>query len=84
MRVNVYREELTTDVEVVDVHVPEKNTTYYGVRLYLASSNKLHNTPDDDDRSAVTIWTGDDWGAHELATAIHNVLTDTGLDLPNE
>ena len=54
MRVNIYAEELTTEVEVIEKHVDTK--TFYGIRLYLESSNKLHQTPTDDDRSAVTFW----------------------------
>lgn len=30
--------------------------TYHGVRMYLASPDILHHTPDDDDRSAITFW----------------------------
>lgn len=29
---------------------------YSGVRLYLASPDILHHTPQDDDRSAITFW----------------------------
>lgn len=57
MRVNVYHEELTRDVQVVEVN-PDTSRTYIGLRLYLESSLKLHDSAEDDDRSAVTIWFG--------------------------
>ena len=50
MRVNVYSEELTEDVAIV-----EKNG-HFGLRFNLASAPALHYQPDDDDRSAVTFW----------------------------
>lgn len=50
MRVNVYGEEITGEVRVV-----EKDGRY-GLRVYLDSPASLHNTADDDDRSAVTFW----------------------------
>lgn len=57
MRINIYAEELTDRVEVVtkrpDNHPGE---TFYGIRLYLASPDELHVTPDDDDSSAITVW----------------------------
>lgn len=55
MRVNVYSQELTSDVELVQ----EKSNTgviYSAVRLFLHSSDRLHHPPADDDRSAVTLW----------------------------
>lgn len=30
--------------------------TFYGVRMYLASPPELHDSPEDDDRSAITFW----------------------------
>ena len=55
MRVNVYSQEITEEVVVVET---ESNTgkKYPGVRFMLHSSEKLHHRPDDDDRSAVTFW----------------------------
>jgi hypothetical protein len=55
MRINVYSQELTTEV----VHVEkESNTgiTYSAAQLIFHSSEKLHHPPMDDDRSAVTFW----------------------------
>lgn len=74
MRVNVYEEELTTEIVVVPT-TAETGEVFYGVRIFLESSNKLHNRPDDDDRSAVTIWVGSEERAAHLATSIHRSIT---------
>ena len=58
MRLNVYREELGPEAEVVE-KTADTGQTYYGARLYLKSAPELHATAGDDDRSAVTIWYGD-------------------------
>ena len=60
MRVNVYAEELPDPrnrraVEVVTT-TAATGRTFYGGRIYLRSAAELHDRPDDDDRSAVTIW----------------------------
>lgn len=71
MRVNVYHEELTEEVEVVSV-TPRPGRTYVGLRFVLASANALHHTPADDDRSAVTLWVGSvGEGRALLARALH-------------
>ncbi len=54
MRVNVYSEELTDQVEKITREA--NGITYHGVRFYLKSPAALHTTSDDDDRSAVTFW----------------------------
>lgn len=54
MRINVYGEEILFDTKVVTKKVDGK--TFYGIRMFLASSEKLHFTPKDDDRSAITFW----------------------------
>jgi hypothetical protein len=55
VRINIYSQELTKEIELVS-KVAETGITYYGVRLYLASPDILHHTEDDDDRSAITFW----------------------------
>lgn len=57
MRINVYNEELTDEVQVVTV-TPRPNRTYIGVRFMLASPDELHHAPEDDDRSGITFWLG--------------------------
>lgn len=55
MRINVYSQELTDEVNLVE---KESNTAivYSAVQFMLHSSDKLHHPPADDDRSAVTFW----------------------------
>lgn len=55
MRINVYSQELTDEVVLVE---KESNTgvVYHAAQLLLHSSPKLHHPPQDDDRSAVTFW----------------------------
>lgn len=55
MRINVYSQELTSEVHMV---AKESNTevTYHAAMLMLHSSERLHHPPQDDDRSAVTFW----------------------------
>ena len=54
MRVNLYEQELTDEVEIVSVKSTTPGVPYYGVRLLMESSDKLH----DGDRSSVTFWLG--------------------------
>lgn len=56
MRINVYAEELTEDVEIVEKKPDNVDVTFYGIRFYLKSPESLHHSADDDDRSAITLW----------------------------
>ncbi len=60
MRINVYAEELLDQNDARSVERMQITTaggrTFYGARFYLKSSIALHDTLEDDDRSAVTIW----------------------------
>ena len=56
MRINVYSQELTPEVDTVCQHVANTDVTYCAARLFLHSSDKLHHSPGDDDRSAITFW----------------------------
>lgn len=55
MRINVYSQELTSEVGTVE-KVSNTGLTYSAVQLMLHSSPMLHHPPADDDRSAVTFW----------------------------
>jgi hypothetical protein len=55
MRVNVYSQELTGEVQL-ETKTSNTGRVYSAVRLMLHSSERLHNEPGDDDRSAVTFW----------------------------
>ena len=55
MRINVYSQELTTEVLPVS-KVSNTGIEYKAVQFILHSSPMLHHPPKDDDRSAVTFW----------------------------
>jgi len=87
MRVNVYSQEITDEVQIES---KKSNTglTYSAVRLILHSSNKLHHPPRDDDRSAVTFWLPKSESRREqlaqtfetMASYVRNAPPETGLD----
>lgn len=87
MRINVYSQELTDEVNVIE---KESNAglVYSAVQLMLHSSDKLHHPPQDDDRSAVTFWLPKSQERREsLAKAFENMAAkvrecrqETGLD----
>lgn len=87
MRINVYSQELTS--EVVVLH-KESNTglIYSAVQMILHSSEKLHHPPQDDDRSAVTFWLPKSEHRREelaqtfeqMAMAVRQARPETGLD----
>lgn len=87
MRINVYSQELTSEVATVE-KVSNTGLVYSAVQLMLHSSPMLHHPPADDDRSAVTFWLPKSVERREaLARAFeemaHKVRTarpETGLD----
>ncbi|WP_207551195.1 hypothetical protein [Mycobacteroides abscessus] len=102
MRINVYSQELILGDEPASVlmdtdgmpttEVEEKisNTglIYTAVRLFLRSPKEIHQTPDDDDRSAITFWLPKSRFKREcfaqqleiLADLVRNARSETGLD----
>jgi hypothetical protein len=87
MRINVYSQELTSEVGVVE-KVSNTGLTYSAVQLMLHSSPMLHHPPADDDRSAVTFWlpkSADRREAfacalEEMAAKVRAAKQETGLD----
>lgn len=87
MRINVYSQELTDEVNVVE-KVSNTGLTYSAVQLMLHSSPMLHHPPADDDRSAVTFWLPkSNRRREELANAfetmarlVRDARPETGLD----
>jgi hypothetical protein len=87
MRINVYSQELTDEVILIE-KVSNTGLTYSAVQLVLHSSHKLHHPPMDDDRSAVTFWLPKSkHRREELALAFENMARmvrsatdETGLD----
>lgn len=87
MRINVYSQELTSEVKLIQ---KESNTgiVYSAVQLILHSSDKLHHPPQDDDRSAVTFWLPKSEDRREafaqaletMASQVRNAPPETGLD----
>lgn len=87
MRINVYSQELTTEVNVIE-KVSNTGLTYSAVQLMLHSSPMLHHPPQDDDRSAVTLWLPKSAQRREelantlerMAQAVRGARPETGLD----
>jgi len=87
MRINVYSQELTDEVNVIE---KQSNTglIYSAVQLMLHSSDKLHHPPADDDRSAVTFWLPKSKERREslarafetMAAKVRQCSQETGLD----
>ncbi len=87
MRINVYSQELTDEVVVLE---KESNTglVYTAVQLILHSSAKLHHPPQDDDRSAVTFWLPKSqfrrnqlaYAFRRMADEVEKARPETGLD----
>lgn len=87
MRINVYSQELTDEVQVFE---KESNTglVYTAVALMLHSSPLLHHPPKDDDRSAVTFWLPKSPerrnalanAFEEMADQVRRARPETGLD----
>lgn len=87
MRINVYSQELTDEVELEH---KESNTgiVYSAVRMILHSSDMLHKPPEDDDRSAVTFWLPKTKERREqlaeafeqMARLVRTARPETGLD----
>lgn len=87
MRINVYSQELTSEVLPVE---KESNTgiTYHAAQLILHSSPMLHHPPADDDRSAITFWLPKSAtrreemakAFEEIAEIFRNAPAESGLD----
>lgn len=87
MRINVYSQELTDEVLLIE-KPSNTGTTYHAAQLVLHSSEQLHHPPQDDDRSAVTFWLPkSQHRREEMAKAFENIAhlfrsapPGTGLD----
>jgi hypothetical protein len=75
MRINVYSQELTSEVHEVS-KVSNTGLEYKAIQFVLHSSPMLHHPPADDDRSAVTFWLPQSVrGLKEFTVALANALT---------
>lgn len=87
MRINVYSQELTDEVKLVE-KPSNTGVVYHAVQLILHSSERLHHPPEDDDRSAVTFWLPKSKHRREslalafenMAWMVRNAPNETGLD----
>lgn len=87
MRINVYSQELTNEVILIN-KTSNTGIIYNGIQFIMHSSERLHHPPKDDDRSAVTFWLPRSTvnrnmlaGAFELAAAkVRSCNTATFLD----
>lgn len=87
MRINVYSQELTSEVNVLE-KTSNTGLVYSAVQLMLHSSPMLHHPPQDDDRSAVTFWLpkSDERrealakAFEEMAARVRAARPETGLD----
>jgi hypothetical protein len=87
MRINVYSQELTDEINVVE-KVANTGLVYSAVQIMLHSSPMLHHPPQDDDRSAVTFWLPKSAARREslattfeaMAAAVRAAKPETGLD----
>jgi hypothetical protein len=87
MRINVYSQEITDEVQTVE-KVSNTGLTYSAVMLMLHSSEMLHHPPKDDDRSAVTFWLPKSPQRREdfakalerMAHEVRRAKPETGLD----
>lgn len=84
MRINVYSQELTKEACLVTKKL-ENGITYFGIRMFFDSSPRLHCTPSDDDRSAITFWVpyGDSFTACDLSMVFRN-MADLAIDVYND
>ena len=87
MRINVYSQELTNEVILVE-KPSNTGVVYHAAQLVLHSSEKLHHPPEDDDRSAVTFWLPKSQrrreqmarAFEEIAVIFREAPPETGLD----
>lgn len=87
MRINVYSQELTPEVNALQ-KTSNTGLVYSAVQMILHSSPKLHHPPQDDDRSAVTFWLPRTQERREqlaatfetMAALVRNAAPETGLD----
>lgn len=87
MRINVYSQELTAEVQVEE-KTSNTGLVYTAVRIMLHSSEMLHHPPKDDDRSAVTFWLPKTEARREqlamtfekMAQEVRQATPETGLD----
>lgn len=87
MRINVYSQELTSEVKRIEKEA-DTGVVYSAVQIMLHSSDRLHYRLGDDDRSAVTFWLPKSeqrrealaQAFEEMAAMVRHARPETGLD----
>ena len=87
MRINVYSQELTSEVQMVSKGA-NTGIEYHAAMLMLHSSPRLHHPPADDDRTAIAFWLPKSAARREemakafeqIAAIFRNAPPETGLD----
>lgn len=83
MRINVYSQELTNEVILVE-KPSNTGVTYHAAQLILHSSPLLHHPPQDDDRSAVTFWLPKSRARREEMARAFEAIAGIFRDAPSE
>lgn len=83
MRINVYSQELTDEVILIE-KPSNTGVTYHAAQLILHSSEKLHHPPEDDDRSAVTFWLPKSEQRRELMAQAFERIAEIFRNAPKE
>lgn len=83
MRINVYSQELTDEVILVEKR-SNTDVVYHAAQLILHSSEKLHHPPQDDDRSAVTFWLPKSASRREAMAKAFERIAEIFRTAPNE
>lgn len=87
MRINVYSQELTPEVQRVE-KTSNTGVVYSAAMLMLHSSLMLHHPPEDDDRTGIAFWLPKSAARREemaqafeqIATMFRTAPLETGLD----
>ena len=83
MRINVYSQELTSEVLSIS-KASNTGIMYKAVQFVLHSSPMLHQPPQDDDRSAVTFWLPQSQqGLEDFKSALRQALTMVEAEYQN-
>lgn len=84
MRINVYSQELTSEIRLIAKMSNTDVVYHYAVQIMLHSSPMLHHPPADDDRSAVTFWLPKSHARREALAATFEGLARLAREAPPE
>ena len=93
MRINIYSQELILDAEsrghparggTLVTQLADTGVTYSGVRMFLHSTERLHHTAEDDDRSAITFWLPKSPHKRDMLARVFEAMAKMVRDAPPE